>query len=98
MKKKILPIFILLISLALVGVGIAYAYLSSPVDKNSTEEIQIEIKPGYTSRKIAEVLEEKGLIRNKYVFLLELKIYKLNFVFLKNTYFFYLFLTKFHLK
>ena len=47
MKKKILPIFILLISLALVGVGIASAYLSSPVDKNNTEEIQIEIKSGY---------------------------------------------------
>ena len=76
MKKKILPIFILLISLAFIGVGIAYAYLSSPVDKKNTEEIQIEIKSGYSSRKIAEVLEEKGLIRNKYIFLLELKIYK----------------------
>jgi len=68
------PVLIVAISLAIVAVLLVNVYkllyenYVSPVDPDSTEQIEIRIETGSSLTKISELLEEKGLIRNAKVF------------------------------
>lgn len=67
-------VFIILTSLTLIlfiGIVSGYIYIKSalgPVNKNSEEEIQIEIPLGSSTTEIAHLLEENGLIKSSSVF------------------------------
>lgn len=69
-KRKPRPLLIFLVILTiLVFVGKNYydrQFLA--VDPNNLEEIEIEIPQGSTSKGIADILYDTGLIRNKYIF------------------------------
>lgn len=78
-KRKVKPLFYILILfvLLIVAGGFTFFYLVSPVDKNDTKEIEVEVTSGTTTNQIGELLKEKGLIRSSVMF----KIYvKLNHV------------------
>ena len=79
-KRKPKPLLFILIILILFVVGVigGWFYLISPVDKNNKEKIEIEITSGVTSSQIGSLLEEKGLIRNKLLFKIYLKMNKVN--------------------
>ena len=68
------PVLIVVISLVIVGVLLVTAFNKlyenyvSPVDPESTEQIEIRIEQGSSLTKISELLEEEGLIRNAKVF------------------------------
>lgn len=68
------PVLIVAVSLALVIVMLVTAYHKlydayvSPVDEDSTEQVEIMIPSGSSLTKISEILEEAGLIRNAKVF------------------------------
>ena len=67
-------VFIILTSLTLIlfiGIVSGYIYIKSalgPVNKNSEEEIQIEIPLGSSTTEIAHLLEENGLKKSSSVF------------------------------
>lgn len=82
-KKKIKPlgIFVVLLLLAsvfLISVGGSVIFLGSPVDKNDTENIEVEVKSGSSSSSIGKLLKEKGLIRSDFYFKIYLKIHEIN--------------------
>ncbi len=68
------PVVTVAISIAIVGVFLYFAYNKivndyfSPVDKNSSEQIEIVIPSGSSLTEISQQLEENGLIRNAKVF------------------------------
>ncbi len=72
--RIIKPLAVIIVSLAIVALGLYFAYNKvyhdyiSPVDAESSEEIEIVIESGSTLTKISELLEEKGIIRNAKVF------------------------------
>lgn len=68
-KKKIWRIIILLI-IAIIVVCIIYDYtvITLPVDKNSKENIAVEISEGETTFEIADALKAKNLIRSSWLF------------------------------
>lgn len=72
--KILRPVLIVVISLVIVGVLLVTAFNKlyenyvSPVDPESTEQIEIRIEQGSSLTKISELLEEEGLIRNAKVF------------------------------
>ena len=78
-KRKPKPLFFILvlfiILLLLIG-GIigTWFYMVSPVDKNNSDKIEIEITSGVTSSQIGHLLQEKGLIRNELLFKIYLKM------------------------
>ncbi|MGT2743220.1 endolytic transglycosylase MltG [Streptococcus plurextorum] len=61
----------LLVALLLAGAFFTYTYVKSaiePVDKNSTEFVQVEIPSGSGNKLIGQILEENGIIKNATVF------------------------------
>lgn len=79
MKKKLIIIFaILLILIILSGLGTVIFYnvsLKAPASsKNELETVTIVIEQGQTSRNIIDTLYNNGLIRNKYVGYVYLKL------------------------
>lgn len=77
-KPKFLLKFIIFICiLLLIGLGLlmTWNYLLSPVDKSSKADIEVVIPSGSGVDKIASILEEKNLIRTKYVFKIYIKLY-----------------------
>lgn len=70
-KKVVLSIIgvlvILLVILGLVG----YRYVTSslqPLNPSSEEKIQVEVPIGSTTKEIAKILEDKGIIKSAFVF------------------------------
>ena len=65
-KRKPKPLFFILvlfiILLLLIG-GIigTWFYMVSPVDKNNSDKIEIEITSGVTSSQIGHLLQKKGI-------------------------------------
>lgn len=56
---------------------LSYTYYTlTPVDKNDSSLIPVEVKEGASSSSVASVLEEKGLIRNSLSFILYSRIVK----------------------
>ena len=82
-KRKVKPLGILIIlfllaSVFLISVGGSVIYFGSPVDKNDTEDVEVEIKSGTSSSSIGKLLKDKELIRSDLYFKLYLKIYEIN--------------------
>lgn len=82
-KRKVKPLGILIIlfllaSVFLISVGGSVIYFGSPVDKNDTEDVEVEIKSGTSSSSIGKLLKDKDLIRSDLYFKLYLKIYEIN--------------------
>ena len=73
-KVKITLIVLVMLGLFLIMASILYCYLVSPVDKDSKAIIEVEIKSGMSTRNIAEMLEERGLIRSSKFFLIYAKL------------------------
>ncbi len=76
LKKKVRKTIILLVitGLLLIASSGIYCYLASPTDLKSSEEIEVEIKEGMSSKQIGKLLEQKGLIKNGNFFLIYLKL------------------------
>lgn len=76
LKKKVRNTIIILTTLGLLLIASSgiYCYLVTPVDIKSTENIEVEIKEGMSSKEIAELLKNKDLIKNSNFFLLYLKL------------------------
>lgn len=74
MIKKVLIILFLIFCIALLGV---YFYVQQQIDSpaaQNKEKILLEIKPGSSLLSIASQLEQKRIIKNKFVFILHLII------------------------
>ena len=75
--KPLLFIFVFLILIALGAVG-GWFYLTSPVEASNDEVVEVEITSGTSTRQIGEILEDKNLIHSHYVFMIYIKLYKVN--------------------
>ena len=71
LKKKFK--IIIIIALILMILGGTWAYLVSPVSRKDKEGIEVEIKSGIGTEKIADTLKEKGLIKSKLLFIVYVK-------------------------
>ena len=71
LKKKFK--IIIIIALILIILGGTWAYLVSPVSRKDKEGIEVEIKSGIGTEKIASTLKEKGLIKSKFLFIVYVK-------------------------
>ena len=76
MKKIIIAILVLIILLVL-GAFLTYRSLISPVSKNGDEK-EIVIPLGSTSEKIATILKDNNLIKNKLAFKIYVKLNKVS--------------------
>lgn len=74
-KPKPLLIAILVISILLLICGGTWIYLSSPIDKNNTEVIEVEIASGTSTSQIGSILKEKKVIRSELLFKVYIKLY-----------------------
>ncbi|HHU20076.1 MAG TPA: endolytic transglycosylase MltG [Bacilli bacterium] len=76
--RKIVFIVIILFTVLIVyGAKSAYEFIStglSPVDPESEETIEVDIPLGSSSKGIAEILEEEGLINNQLIYRLFIKV------------------------
>ncbi|MBR2828128.1 MAG: endolytic transglycosylase MltG [Bacilli bacterium] len=73
--KKTFIVFSVLFFLILIGVG-TFFYMLSPIDYNNKENIEVVIKSGTSSSRIASILKDKGLIRSEFIFKVYLTIHK----------------------
>lgn len=71
---KLVTIFLIIPATILFISTILCIYLISPIDKSSTKEIEIVIESGMSTKRIGEILQEKGLIRSKTFFYIYNKI------------------------
>ncbi len=71
-KVVLITLLILfLIGVTGLGVGGYYVYTNlQPMDPQSEEFVQVEVPLGSSSTKIAQILEENGLIKNDKIFYL----------------------------
>ncbi len=67
-SKDVLPMILTAIMILLIAILSYSYYLTTAVDKSSTEKIQFEVKESYGSSVIAQQLEEKGLIKSATLF------------------------------
>ena len=82
-KKKPKPllfllVFIIILIVLAVGSYGLWLFLISPVNSNNNDKIKVEIKSGTSNSNIAELLEEKKIIRNALAFKIYMKINKVN--------------------
>ena len=75
-KTALLIIFLVISGLSCIATSFIYLYLASPIDKNNQKEIDVTIKEGTSTREIASILENKGLIRSGTFFLIYSKLNK----------------------
>ena len=75
--KIILGLLAIFMILA-IGVMIFYNCSLSSVDKGDKTDVILTIEPGTSTEKIAESLVDANLIRNKFVFLMYIKLNKVN--------------------
>lgn len=74
-NKKSIAIIGIIIVLAIIIISLAWYFISiSAVNKKNDENIQVNIPLGSGARKIADVLKEKNIIRNKTAFLIYAKL------------------------
>jgi len=74
-KPKPLLIIIVLLTILFFGLCVSWIYLSSPVDKKNTNDIEVEIVSGTRTSQIGNILKEKKLIKSKIVFMVYIKLY-----------------------
>lgn len=79
MKKlrNFMFVFLLLTAIICIALGLLFKHYSGPVG-GSSEAIQIVIPEGSSNAKIAEALEQAGLIRSTTFFKIYLKLFKVN--------------------
>ena len=79
-KTKPKPLLFVFIFILIVGFGCFFGwnYFTGPVDKNNSQEIEVEIPAGTNSREIGKILTEKKLIHNELIFKVYLKINHVN--------------------
>lgn len=78
-KRKIKPLFLILIGILIIGILIGgFFFFTGPVNSFDKKDIEVEIPSGTSREKIGEILKEKGLIRSTTVFKLYLKMNKAN--------------------
>ena len=78
-KKKPKPLLIFLVFIIILFVlcictYLGYLFLLGPVNSKDKTDIEVEIKSGTSSAQIADMLEEKNLIRNAFVFKVYIKL------------------------
>lgn len=76
-SKLLKKIFLIIFIIVFIGIGIfAFIFFKNvaPVDGNSEEVIKFVVENGWSNTKTAEELENKGLIRNAFIFRLYMKI------------------------
>lgn len=73
-RPKPLLIIIILGIVLLIGTISTFVYLTSPVDKRDTSEIEVEIASKTGTLKIGEILKEKKLIKSKFLFVVYVKM------------------------
>jgi UPF0755 protein len=86
MKKKLLKIFVILIIIIIVLIGISAVVLMNWYNSNleavneeaNSETIQVEITSGLGKNAIADLLEEKNVIKNATAFKIYLKLNEVN--------------------
>lgn len=72
-SKILLALTILAVISLLIFIGVSIYFLS-PVNKNSDKMIMFEVESGWSKIKIADKLEEAGLIKNAFFFKFYMKI------------------------
>ena len=73
-KVKVTIVILVILGLLLIASSGLYSYLVSPVDKTSKATIEVKITTGMSTKKIGELLEKKGLIRDSSFFLIYTKL------------------------
>lgn len=74
-KRSKKPLWLLLIVAIVIVAGLGSFYvLTSPVNRTATKEILVQIPEGSSTKKIASLLRERGVIRSKTAFLLQAKL------------------------
>jgi UPF0755 protein len=76
--KKVRPkpiLFEIIIGIILLLIGIIWLYLTSPVDRNDDNEVEVKITSGVGIIEISNILKEKNLIKSKNLFRIYTKIY-----------------------
>ena len=73
-KPKKLLILLIAIATLLIFFGILWIFLTSPVQRNSQEDIEVVITSGTSTRDIGNILKEKDLIRSSFVFSVYVKM------------------------
>lgn len=75
--KPLLFVFIFLVLIVVMAIG-AWFYLTGPVDAGNDEVVEVDISNGTSTRRIGEILEEQKLIHSRYLFMVYIKLYKVN--------------------
>ena len=75
-KTKITIFLFLIIGLGLIIISLIYIGLMAPVDRSSKTKIEVVVEPGMTSKQIANLLEEREVIKSSSFFLVYLKFNK----------------------
>lgn len=76
LKKKIRVTMWILVLLGffLIGTSILYCYLASPINRKSNAIVEVKITNGMSTKDIAVLLKEKGLIRSSSFFVIYSKL------------------------
>lgn len=75
-KRKVKPLFIVIVILAIVFIFVGtWKVLTGPVDRKSTENIDVVIESGTNTRKIANILKNNDLIKSEFVFKVYVKLH-----------------------
>ncbi len=67
-RPKPLLIILIIIAILLISTACTYLFLTRPVDRHSTKEIEVVIPSGTSTTKISKILKEKELIRSTFLF------------------------------
>lgn len=67
-KPKPLLIIIIIVALFLIIIGGSWLYLTGPVNRHDTKDIEVTIDSGTSTREIGSKLKEKKLIRSAFLF------------------------------
>ena len=67
-RPKALLIFLVFTGSLLIILAAVYLYMASPVDRNDTKTIEVDIPSGVGVSGIADILKENNLIRSEFLF------------------------------
>ena len=66
---------VIIVAIFFVGISLIYKTNIEAIDKNNTEEIEIDIPSGAVGKDVGKILKDNGLIRNENFFKLYLKLF-----------------------
>lgn len=73
-RPKPLLIIILLLAVMFLGIGFAWVYLASPIKSGDSKSIEVEIASGTSTSEIGSILKEKKLIKSELLFKVYVKL------------------------